>query len=304
MSIIVHIGYPKTATSWLQKRLFPFVENFNFVDRRDIIEKIVKPFALSFNPQQTRDFFLKKYGDNIILSLEGFLGNVHNFGLNGYLTKEHAYRIHSVFPEAEVLIFIRRQPDIIASFYYQYIAGGGTYSLNSFLNHKAHQKLSGISLFTYEFFKYHLTLELYNKVFSLGQVHLYLFEEFQEDSEKFIIQFCNHHKFKINSAKINYTPELEKFRIGIKYLFLIANLFTHRKMLNKYYLTNIPYWFFIYKKALNRIKKYRIFGPRPSTIKILGKKNYYYILNYYKESNRKLIENYGLHDIRKYNYPL
>lgn len=304
MTIYVHIGYPKTATSWLQRRFFPFVENFTFVNRRDIIEKIIKPFSLSFNPKETRDFFLNKYGENLILSLEGFLGNVHNFGLNGYLTKEHAERIHLIFPEAGVIFFIRRQPDIIASFYYQYIAGGGNYSLNSFLNHKSHQELNGISLFTYEFFEYHLTLELYHRVFSSDQVYLYLFEEFQENTEEFINQFCINHTFQINKAKIDYRPELEKFRIGIKYLFSIANLFTHRRMLNKYYLFNVPYWFFIYKRVLNRIKKFKIFGPRLSTFKILKKKNYNYISTYYKESNRKLIEKYGIEKISKYNYPL
>lgn len=304
MAIFVHIGYPKTATSWLQKRLFPFVENTKFVDRRDIIEKIIKPFALHFNSQQTRDYFISKYGNNLILSLEGLLGNVHNFGLNGYLTKEHANRIHSVFPEAEILIFIRRQPDIIASFYYQYIAGGGNYSLNSFLKHKTKQELNGISLFSYEFFEYHLVLELYNKIFSSDHVHTYLFEEFQEDTKVFVDKFCVNHNFKIAQAEINYQPILERFRIGIKHLFFIANLFTYRRIMNKYYLINIPYWFPAYKLILNRLRKYRIFGPRPSTLKILRKNNYEYIMDYYKESNRKLIDLHGLDRIRRYNYPL
>jgi hypothetical protein len=304
MSIIVHIGYPKTATSWLQKRLFPFVENFIFVDRRDIIERFIKPYALNFDPQQTRDFFLEKYGSDLILSLEGFLGNVHNFGLNGYLTMEHANRIFSVFPEARIILFLRRQPDIIASFYYQYIAGGGNYSLKSFLNHKTKQELNGISLFSYEFFEYHHTLKLYHKLFSQEQVYTYLFEEFQEDTKTFIERFCKDHKFQIAQSNIDYRPVLERFRIGIKHLFFISNLFTYRRIMNKYYIINIPYWFPTYKLILNRLRRYKIFGPRPSSIKILKENNYNFIMEYYKRSNRKLIEMYGLNGICKYDYPL
>lgn len=304
MGVFVHIGYPKTGTTWFQNKFFPLVENCNYVKCNISITKIVKPYALSFNPKEIRDYFLSKYGDNIIISIEGLIGTLHNFGLNGYLTKEHAVRIKEIFPEAIIIVFLRCQQDIIASSYYQYISGGGTYSLKTYLNHKLHVELPGITLFSYEFFEYHHTINLYYNLFPTKNINIYLFEEFQENIKLFITMFCAKHGFQIDEEKIDFCIEREKLRIGIKHLTFFANLFTARRMLNKYYLFNIRRWYVVFRRIRMRIQDYRIFGPRPDTLKILGNSNYNFILNYYKKSNGKLVKDYGLTKLAKYNYPL
>ena len=47
-----------------------------------------------------------------------------------------------------------------------------------------------------------------------------------------------------------------------------------------------------------------IFMKRKSPEEILGNKNTDYIKQYYKESNQKLIDLFGLADIREFGYPL
>ena len=133
MKPIFHIGYPKTATSWLQKNFFPKIENATYISRHETFETFVQPNHFDFDADQIREKYSLNNKDLKIFSLEGFIGTTHNFGLNGYLTTEHAFRIHRVFPEARIILFIRKQPDIIASSYIQYIKGGGTYSLKKFL---------------------------------------------------------------------------------------------------------------------------------------------------------------------------
>lgn len=304
MQIYLHIGYPKTATTWLQKKFFPFVNDFAFVKREDILNELIHPYGLNFNPQKARDFFITRYGSKLILSLEGFLGTNFNFGVNGYLTKEHAHRLYAVFPEAVIIMFIRRQQDIIASAYYQYLVGGGTYSITKYLKDHSETRLSRLSLFSYPFFEYHYTISLYEQLFSKDRVNVYLYEEFKSDNNSFLEKFIKDNNFKLIQKEIDLGKETERYRAGVLKLSYLSNLFTAEKMLNKYYLVNLPYWFRLYKPVLARLNRFSIFGSRPDTLKILGKKNYDLINEYYKDSNRKLLYDFGMEQIRKYNYPL
>lgn len=304
MRIYIHIGYPKTASSWLQMRLFPFIENYTLVERKDIVNKLIRPSSLNYDPEKTRLYFKNKFGSNILISLEGIIGTTHNFGLNGYLTKEHAQRLNDTFPEANIIIFIRRQHDIIASSYSQYICGGGTYSINRYLNHKGFNGLNGLQLFSYEFFNYYALLNLYIKIFGNNNVKVFIFEDLKENPLAFAKYFTESLKLKVNLDKVEDKPELPRLRLGIKILMRIANLFTVSNVLNKYYIINIPYWEKIYRPIFFRLNRFKIFGPRIKTKKILGLKNYNHISSYYKESNNKLIKDFGLKQIIKYNYPL
>jgi hypothetical protein len=302
MSILIHIGYPKTATTWFQLRFFPKIENFKIANRDDIINLIIRPNALSFNPKLTRTYFLNAYGSSIILSLEGFIGTTHNFGMNGYLISEHARRIYATFPEAKIILFIREQHEIIASSYYQYIVGGGTYSLKRYLQHKFFEDLNGLSLFSFSFFEYDLIINYYQSLYQKEQIFVFLYEDFKSNNRNFLENFCQTFGLIIDLTNLDYRPDKERLRIGLKYLFLIANLFTSRKMLNKYYLIHLPYWFEIYKRYYKRMNHCRIFGSRPKTHKILGQKHYQFISDYYKTSNQKLINEFGLKNITDYNY--
>lgn len=304
MRIYLHIGYPKTATTWLQKKLFPFVKNFAFVERNDIMDELINPYALKFNPKKARKFFLEKYGDHLILSLEGFLGTNFSFGLNGYLTKEHAQRLQSTFPEAKIIVFIRRQQDIIASSYSQYIVGGGTYSINHYLKNHSEISLSRISLFSYQYYEYHYSIRLYRELFSAENVGIYLYEDFKHDNKSFMNRFLKENNFEINQESFDFGKETERYRKGLIKLSFLANLFTSEKMLNKYYIFHFPYWFRLYKPILKRWNRYKIFGKRPGTLQILGKKNNAQLSEYYRDSNQLLVDEFGLKSIIKHNYPL
>lgn len=305
MSIVIHIGYPKTATTWFQKNFFPYVQSSHTnIPREEIVSKIIHPHALYIDAKDIRAYFISKYGQNLILSLEGFIGTTHNFGLNGYMTKEHAQRIHQIFPEAEIILFIRRQQDIIASSYYQYIRGGGTYGLNKYLNKSYYRGLNGLPLFSYNFFEYDKVMGVYAGLFGKKQLHTYLYEEFETNNDSFVMDFSESFGLNIDFSNVVYNREKQKLRLGIKWLHQMANLFTARKMLNKYYVMHVPLWFNIYKPILQKMNRYKIFGKRPSTLQILGRKNLNLIEEHYRESNKRLITDYGLEAIKKYNYPL
>lgn len=56
MSIIIHIGYPKTASTWFQDEYFPEIENYDYlVDRWLFYKLIFESDSLLYNPEFTRD---------------------------------------------------------------------------------------------------------------------------------------------------------------------------------------------------------------------------------------------------------
>ncbi|MEA3064356.1 MAG: hypothetical protein QOJ27_795 [Sphingomonadales bacterium] len=121
---VVHIGYHKTATKWFQKQFYPRVENAELVPRETVREAFLEPTALHFDPDRARAM-LNGAGPGPILCEEGLSGYLHNGGLAGCLSKDVAYRIRGVFPEARIVIFIKSQPAVVAGSYEQYVRGGG-----------------------------------------------------------------------------------------------------------------------------------------------------------------------------------
>ena len=133
MSTIIHIGYPKTASTWFQKSLFPAVENYALVGKTIIEEQLLKPGAFSFDPDECRNFFATRFKEPILISDERFLGSFNLGWNNGAYARELSERLNQVFPEATILMVIRNQADIIASAYAQYIKDGGTISIKRYL---------------------------------------------------------------------------------------------------------------------------------------------------------------------------
>lgn len=303
MRVLIHVGYPKTASTWFQESFFPKLNNFRFVEQNDIIKHLINPGALDFNSFKARAFFLNKYKGNLFLSHENFVGTTHNFGLNGYLTNEHANRLKLVFPEAEIIVFIRNQYDIIASSYYQYIFSGGTYSLKRYL-HTRFEGLYGIAANCHGFFEFDKTIKLYEDLFSKEKVSVFLFENFERNNIEFLKLFCERLHFQIEFEKISYKPKNKKLRFFTKVLFKLFNLFTIESVVNKYYLVNIPFWHRLYRSVLIRLNRYSFMGKHTSSFNILGKKNYQFISDYYKTSNQKLIESHGIKQILEFNYPV
>lgn len=301
-NVIIHIGYPKTATSWLQNNYYPHITNYQFISRQEFHKMIISSYALGFDPEKAYQYFKKKYNDNIIISEENIVGTTSNFGLNGYMTKEHALRLYNTFPDAKIILFIRNQTDMIASTYAEYFQGGGTYGINKYLHGK--NVLANLFMFSYEYLEYQRTIQLYQNLFGKRNTCVFLYEEFQTNPLQFIGELCRSFNFQVNMKDIDFKIVNRRYRSFFFRTARIKNIFTKKKMHNKYYLVHIPYWFEYTKKISNKLNKYQVFGKHPDSIDILGKKNFNYIRDYYKESNRILCDDMQLSKIKEYNYPL
>ena len=300
---VIHIGYPKTATSWLQREFFPKVKNISIIPKNEIFNHIIDIQDYTPDVNLVRKHF-NSYSGKVIISDHGFIGTNHNFGVRNYLTRENGIRLKNIFPESKIIIFIRNQPDIIASTYIQYLKAGGTYSVAKYLKTKRFLKLNDITFFSFTYFEYHRIIDFYISLFGRQNVFVYIFEEFVANPRNFIENFAQDFGFVYNEKEIDYSIRNKRLRKLLIKLIRVRNIFTEKNVINKYYLFHIPGLLEYTRDLFRYINKFKIFGRYPSSKEILGNKIFQKICAHYKESNKILYEKYKLTDIEKYGYPL
>ena len=167
--VIIHIGYPKTGTTWLQQGYFPLVNNYYFFGEKQIPRELYIPNYKYENIKYLKDYF-SRY-EKIIISSESFTGPLN-------LMYEYPRYFKKIFNRAKIIIFIRNQVDKYVSGYSNYINSGGTLTFNKYLNLKGDNKLFGG-----EKHKYDKLLNEYYKYFNKNNVYVYLHEDFNENKK-------------------------------------------------------------------------------------------------------------------------
>ncbi|MEK7991512.1 MAG: sulfotransferase [Thiotrichaceae bacterium] len=187
--MLIHIGYHKTATTWLQLFYFPHHPELAFVAGHDSLwQHVMSLPPLEFDSVATQQLFQPLIQQSLqtqqipILSAERLSGNPH---AGGFDNKEMADRLNAVFPQAKILIVIRRQPDAILSNYKQYIRVGGICNLSEYLQPPVDGR---IPLFRLDNFAYHHLANYYAQLFGKNKVKVMLYEQFCQQPQIFIQQ--------------------------------------------------------------------------------------------------------------------
>ena len=286
MKNLFHIGYHKTASTWFQKKFYPFSENHVQVKRSKI-----------------RDFFYEnKYQDfksdgNLIFCDEELSGNIHNGAYLGLFSKYVAAKI-SKFENPQVIIFIRNQYDIIVSSYLQYIKEGGNYSFSRYIEHKEFDRSNRASLFSFSHFDFQNLIHTYESLIGKENVHVYLFEDFISDKKSFISSFIKSHNLEIDIEKVDFTRNNTSYSYISLFIARIINSFTRKNVLYKYYIIHLP---FIYEYAREILRRIKVFPVKSKLF--INDESKKLIREKYSDSNKILIKEYNL-DLEKYNYPL
>lgn len=192
--LLIHIGYHKTGTTWLQTQLFdaaalglarPYT-------RHDVAGPIVLPHAYDFDAAACRAHFdaglqAARAADLLpVLSHERLSGEIH---IGGDDSKEIADRLHRSFPEAHILIVIREQRAILRSIYGQYIKGSGILSLADYLHPPVEsRKLFKYAPFRFEHFRYDRPVRYYQQLFGAANVTVLPYELFRRAPADFVAQ--------------------------------------------------------------------------------------------------------------------
>ncbi len=305
MSVYLHVGYPKTATTWFKKRFLPNVQNIRSFEREFIRQCFHNPGAFDFNVEDVKSKFETDSLNDIWISAELLTDRSWTGGVTGFVTKSIADRLKLIFPDATIIFFIRNQIDILASFYLQYIKSGGNYSIRKFLYpEKYYTGGAERLLLSPHFFLYDKIIGYYSQLFGKKKVHIFLYEEFAENPKKFIDSFASKFDLKFDNSKLDFSNVNMGYRSFLLYTRRICNTFSRNGPLNKFYLFHIPK-FNNWNRYLHQVANhYRIFGKRPDSISIIKKRNADYFREFYAESNSRLIKEYGLEKIIEYNYPV
>ncbi|MEM7102331.1 MAG: hypothetical protein AAF502_04295 [Bacteroidota bacterium] len=300
-----HIGLHKTATTFLQEQFFPQLENTTYVDRKTIHaldgwNKMMMADDSLYDEEEARQEAGQWKGDQVLVSTESLSGKPLFFHvINRTLI---AKRLHSIFPDATIILFIRGQEGLLLSHYNQYVKSrdDGYRRINEFIwfPGKAEidtsffgkpQKLAKGYFNTSNFqvhldtFKHFELIELYKSLFK--NVYVFLFEDLIARPEETLTKLANitgdnTPKIK-NLGKTKSNMSLDDEALYRKRLLNRLRIIVDNKVVIK-----------LYQKVLKIL---------PMNEENIDQKYVSHIAReYYRENNRKIIEKFPEIGIQHY----
>lgn len=177
---VVHIGYPKTGTTFLQRHVFPQLADYAFFG--------VEASGPLFTPLMHHDDTIFDGAalerridevcrgcDNVLFSYEPLTGLEYRTGfVNRTLIAKRLLRLGF----ERVIITIRNQFDVLESTYKQYVQSGGVLKLDRYLTFNESE-----TRYLYpQYFDYFSIHRLYAEIFGGSNVLLLQFEHLREPS--------------------------------------------------------------------------------------------------------------------------
>ncbi|WGL15262.1 hypothetical protein PVT68_10815 [Microbulbifer bruguierae] len=175
--ILFHVGYIKTATTYLQNQIqngslpglalgagketrAQLVANFILADDFEFDAQLPRERLAAFNHD------IQQRGCLPVWSEETLLGNPPSSRYDGYL---NARKIKACYPNARILITVRKQQDIVLSIYREYVLGGGNLQLEQFIG-TGDESLSYSPLLRAEFLHFDRAVGHYIQLFGEDRV--------------------------------------------------------------------------------------------------------------------------------------
>lgn len=181
--LLLHVGYHKTATSWMQQRLFVHEHGYHQIARHpEVWKHIVAPHGLLFDPGAMRNVIaagMEALPGGMVPVISSEILSGHPF-FGGMGSDDFARRLKAIAPDARILISIRSQMRILTSVYMQYLLRGGTMSPELFF---AGDPELGFYGFRAEHFEYHRLVALYQDLFGAENVHVITQESLRDDMD-------------------------------------------------------------------------------------------------------------------------
>ncbi|MDJ0746111.1 MAG: hypothetical protein QNJ32_22490 [Xenococcaceae cyanobacterium MO_167.B27] len=303
--VFIHVGLHKTASTFFQTEIFPYFENTICITRPYTqqsvgFNKLQYADDTVYDPEEFKLEFQQIKGKNIIISDELLSGIPYANCLNRSLI---ANRLSQLFPEAEIIVFLRGQRDILLSMYNQYVKMGGTETIERYIwypqkkytyemycsedkktwnkNTRYYNHLSK-NLHPEHFLYYQLIKMYYDK---FPKVHIFLYEDFICNSQEIVNQIQNiiqqplkknQNNIALNKKNIKLPDE----KIAItRYQNIVKPILNNK---NKYILRlgALFYLQFIESKK----KKHRLTSDAEYVENLID--------NFYTENNRKIIQDY------------
>ena len=187
MRTLIHIGLPRTASTYLQSELFPKIEGFEFYGVEQCyysqgFQKLLYQDESLYKPENLRAL-IGGSDKNVFLSNELFSG--HTLGMNAGNRTQIAKRLKQAFPEAEIIVLLRNQVSILESLYSMAVYSGYHKRPEQFLHWGSDDpRYNPYEINEHlESFLYTALLSTYKELFP--KVHIFLFEDFVKNPANF-----------------------------------------------------------------------------------------------------------------------
>lgn len=296
-TVYLHLGYPKTGTTFLQQEYFTDIQNIYYVTQKKLWDSGFLDIILDdciIDKQEKYNEILKSWKTEagnkpLFVSYEGLMGNVLTGMQNFHLISD---RLKATKFEFKILLTIRNQERIVDSLYLQYIHQGGALSFENFMRLPAKSPIR-LSL---NVFNYHLVYEKLQQTFGQGQVSVMPFEALK-DYNDLNIYLSEYFELKIEIDKVDF----QKRNVGLTgWPFHLLRFFN--RFLSSWVSPNA----IIPSKLINTTKVKNILQdlnyPKKKTAFFNKNNQCKAHIDVYKESNRILEEITGLELKAKYNY--
>lgn len=303
---VVHVGYHKTASSWLRESYYPHVTSHRSLDRRLVLGALVEPTAFAFEPARALAA-LEETGlePPWILSHEELSGHPHVGGLMGLVGKEVAERIRATLPDAAIVVFLRHQVEAVASCYKEYVHTGGTHRPRRYVFPHAGQPGSFASAykaprFSLDHFDYARLVGHYDRLFGRENVHVFLYEDLRADRDTFLKDYAVRLRFELDGAPIDPEPVNVSYGRRLIPLARWINRLSARNVVDKRYWADVlPHRARV--ELLAWLNRRLPAGRPPDSRQLLGEDVVAAIYERCAEGNRWLVER-GL-DLTRPAYP-
>jgi len=311
--IVLHIGLPKTGTTWLQNFFFPKQKEIHYIDvapqnypakQHPIIEELlritnatIEDFdrkSLNITAKRLKIYFVD--GINLLSNENYFTGMPETVGERKllYITRN----LHTLFPKLKIIIIIRNQIEFLSSFYLQKL-------FNSFENRTFEKFLIDIK---YSLIPYLTYLELVeNWLNELGEDNVYIstYENFKANKFQFLsdmssfigiespIMCLDKNKSYLNQSLSPYSSAIALLANKLYWVLhhaRITPIIKLGKSLNRTIINFNKQW--LDPKLFRKIN----LGSQSNN----PSKDY--LKDYYKETNKKLSKLIKI-DLKNYGYP-
>lgn len=307
---LIHIGYHRTGTTWLQRGLFQDRElGFQSAFSGQIAKALVYPNALDFDAKTASQVFevgireAQEQGRIPVVSAERLSGNPLS---GGYDSKELAERIAQVFPTGKILIVIREQRQMILSTFKRYIRAGGPCSLGNFMEPPGRGR-GRVPLFDLDHFRYHRLIEHYTNLFDRSAVCVLPYEQLRADPLVFLAAIADFAGAPNGSDRLAQLQEGRARNVGLSGLGLALkrglNPIAARSRINPGALFDAPAVDRVFLRTAHALDRLTGPGVRRRYEDRLRRAIDAQVGDYYQESNRATAALTGL-DLEEYGYPV
>ncbi len=131
--VLVHLGFPKALSSWLQKQWFVPGNGYQTVmDPLQVQQKIIDSTPFAWTSEAAANAIKKNRQADLlpVITSEALSGNMYSGGYNG---KECIDRVLQLAPQARLLLVVREQRALIRSLYKSLVTWGMPHSIDRIL---------------------------------------------------------------------------------------------------------------------------------------------------------------------------